>query len=149
MSQRRSSSSPARPRAAALSAPSWARRLAPIRPTRTSRLCRPRWSRHLASAISKRSPNSPSRRKELVMPSPTIVLVHGAFGDASSWRPAYDRPVDDGHALLAPPNPLRGIPYDPSFTPSGIDQIKRPGLLLGPSYGCPPAPRGRRPEQVA
>ena len=29
------------------------------------------------------------------MPSPTIVLVHGAFGDASSWRPVYDRLVAD------------------------------------------------------
>jgi len=38
------------------------------------------------------------------MPSPTIVLVHGAFGDASSWRPVYDRLVGDGHAVLAPPN---------------------------------------------
>src|SRR5215467_13267724 len=77
-----------------------ARRLAPTRLTRTSRPCRPRWSRHLASAISKRSPNSPLRRKELVMPSPTIVLVHGAFGDASSWRQVFDRLVDDGHTVL-------------------------------------------------
>jgi pimeloyl-ACP methyl ester carboxylesterase len=44
------------------------------------------------------------------MPSPTIVLVHGAFGDASSWRPVFDRLVGDGHTVLAPPNPLRGIP---------------------------------------
>jgi pimeloyl-ACP methyl ester carboxylesterase len=35
------------------------------------------------------------RGKELVMPSPTIVLVHGAFGDASSWRPVYDRLVGE------------------------------------------------------
>ncbi len=50
------------------------------------------------------------------MPSPAIVLVHGAFGDASSWRPVYDRLAGDGHTVLAPPNPLRGIPYDASFT---------------------------------
>jgi pimeloyl-ACP methyl ester carboxylesterase len=55
------------------------------------------------------------------MPSPTIVLVHGAFGDASSWRPVFDRLVGDGHTVLAPPNPLRGIPYDASFTASVID----------------------------
>src|ERR1700730_18648183 len=75
------------------------------------------------------------RRKELVMPGPTIVLVHGAFGDASSWRPVYDRLVGDGHTVLAPPNPLRGIPYDASFTASIIDQLDGPVVLVGHSYG--------------
>ena len=69
------------------------------------------------------------------MPSPAIVLVHGAFGDASSWRPVYDRLVGDGHTVLAPPNPLRGIPYDASFTASIIDQIEGPVVLVGHSYG--------------
>jgi pimeloyl-ACP methyl ester carboxylesterase len=31
------------------------------------------------------------------MPSPTIVLVHGAFGDASSWRPVFDQLDGPGH----------------------------------------------------
>jgi len=69
------------------------------------------------------------------MPSPTIVLVHGAFGDASSWRPVYDRLVGDGHTVLAPPNPLRGIPYDASFIASIIDQLEGPVVLVGHSYG--------------
>src|SRR6516162_2153194 len=75
------------------------------------------------------------RGKELVMPSPTIVLVHGAFGDASSWRPVFDRLVGDGHTVLAPPNPLRGIPYDASYTASAIDQLDGPVVLVGHSYG--------------
>src|SRR6516165_2944724 len=33
--------------------------------------------------------------KELLMPSPTIVLVHGAFADASAWRPVFDRLAGD------------------------------------------------------
>jgi len=74
------------------------------------------------------------RRKELLTPTPTIVLVHGAFGDASSWWPVYDRLAGDGHTVLAPPNPLRGIPYDASFTPSIIDQIEGPVMLVGHSY---------------
>src|SRR5712672_2324432 len=69
------------------------------------------------------------------MPSPTIVLVHGAFGDASSWRPVYDRLAGDGHTVLAPPDPLRGIPYHASFTASIIDQIEGPIVLVGHSYG--------------
>jgi pimeloyl-ACP methyl ester carboxylesterase len=69
----------------------------------------------------------PRRGKELVMPNPAIVLVHGAFADASSWRPVFDRLASDGHTVLAPPNPLRGIPYDASFTASVIDQLDGPG----------------------
>jgi pimeloyl-ACP methyl ester carboxylesterase len=69
------------------------------------------------------------------MPTPTIVLIHGAFADASSWRPVYDRLVGDGQAVLAPPNPLRGLPYDASHTASVIDQIDGPVVLVGHSYG--------------
>jgi pimeloyl-ACP methyl ester carboxylesterase len=69
------------------------------------------------------------------MPSPTIVLVHGAFGDASSWRRVFDRLVDTGHTVLAPPNPLRGLPYDASYTTSVIDQLDGPVVLVGHSYG--------------
>ena len=67
------------------------------------------------------------------MPNPTIVLVHGAFGDASSWRPVFDRLAGDGHTVLAPPNPLRGIPYDASHTASVNDlQGRFPSLAMGP-----------------
>jgi len=69
------------------------------------------------------------------MPSPAIVLVHGAFGDASSWRPVFDRLAGDGHTVLAPPNPLRGIGYDASFIASVIDQLDGPVVLAGHSYG--------------
>src|SRR5258708_15499009 len=149
MSRRPSSSSSVKARAAALSAPSSARRSAPTRPTKTSRPCNPRWSRHSASATSKKSPDQPPNEKEVVMPSPTIVLVHGAFGDASSWRPVYDRLVDDGHAVLAPPNPLRGIPYDASFTASVIDQIEGPVVLVGHSYGGAGIPGAGSSDKVA
>jgi pimeloyl-ACP methyl ester carboxylesterase len=63
------------------------------------------------------------------------VLIHGAFGDASSWRPVFDRLVGDGHTVLAPPNPLRGIMYDASYTTSVIDQLDGPIVLVGHSYG--------------
>ena len=69
------------------------------------------------------------------MAAPTIVLVHGAFADASSWRPVFDRLDRDGHTVLAPPNPLRGLPYDASYTASVIDQLDGPVVLVGHSYG--------------
>ncbi len=69
------------------------------------------------------------------MASPTIVLVHGAFADASSWRPVADRLDRDGHTVLAPPNPLRGLPHDASYAASVIDSIDGPVVLVGHSYG--------------
>jgi pimeloyl-ACP methyl ester carboxylesterase len=69
------------------------------------------------------------------MAGPTVVLVHGAFADASSWRPVFDRLDGAGHTVLAPPNPLRGLPYDASYTASVIDQLDGPVVLVGHSYG--------------
>ena len=69
------------------------------------------------------------------MTSPTIVLVHGAFADASTWRRVYDHLARDGHTVLAPANPLRGIPHDVSHTESLIDQLDGPVVLVGHSYG--------------
>ena len=69
------------------------------------------------------------------MPSPTIVLIHGAFADASIWRPVFDQLNREGHGVLAPPNPLRGVSYDSSHTTSLLDQLDGPVVLVGHSYG--------------
>jgi pimeloyl-ACP methyl ester carboxylesterase len=69
------------------------------------------------------------------MSKPTIVLVHGAFADASIWQRVYDHLAREGDTVLAPPNPLRGIPYDASYTQSVIDQVDGPVVLVGHSYG--------------
>ena len=42
-------------------------------------------------------------------PYPTIVLVHGAFADASSLRGLYDELLKEEVTMIAPPNPLRGL----------------------------------------
>src|SRR6516165_6246834 len=69
------------------------------------------------------------------MSKPTIVLVHGAFADASIWQRVYDHLAREGDTVLAPPNPLRGIPYDAAYTQSVIDQLDGPVVLVGHSYG--------------
>jgi pimeloyl-ACP methyl ester carboxylesterase len=69
------------------------------------------------------------------MASPTIVLVHGAFADASRWRSVFDRLDRHGHTVLAPPNPLRGLTHDASYTASVVDSIDGPVVLVGHSYG--------------
>src|SRR2546421_8741113 len=71
------------------------------------------------------------------MSKPTIVLVHGSFGDASTWRSVYDLLDGDEYTVLAPANPLRGLAHDASYLEGLIDQLDGPVLLVGHSYGGP------------
>jgi pimeloyl-ACP methyl ester carboxylesterase len=72
----------------------------------------------------------------LIMAEPTIVLVHGAFADASSWSRLYAELAGNGLAIKAPPNPLRGVTVeDAEYTKGVIEQIEGPVLLVGHSYG--------------
>jgi pimeloyl-ACP methyl ester carboxylesterase len=66
---------------------------------------------------------------------PTIVLVHGAFADASSWSEVVDRLLSQGHHVIAPANPLRGLTNDATYIASVLNQIEGPVLLVGHSYG--------------
>jgi pimeloyl-ACP methyl ester carboxylesterase len=67
---------------------------------------------------------------------PTIVLVHGAFADASSFRRLYDQLVGEDVTVVAPPNPLRGLSGgDGDYTKAVLDGIDGPVLLVGHSYG--------------
>lgn len=66
---------------------------------------------------------------------PTVVLLHGAFADASSWNGVVERLQDRGHTVVAPVNPLRGIAADSAYVTSLLTQIDGPVLLVGHSYG--------------
>jgi len=66
---------------------------------------------------------------------PTIVLVHGAWADGSSWDGVISRLQHDGYTVLAPPNPLRGIDADASYLASFLKTISGPIVLVGHSYG--------------
>jgi pimeloyl-ACP methyl ester carboxylesterase len=67
--------------------------------------------------------------------SPTIVLVHGAFADASSWNGVIELLEQRGHTVVAPPNPLRGVTFDAAYIASFVNQIEGPVLLVAHSYG--------------
>jgi pimeloyl-ACP methyl ester carboxylesterase len=69
------------------------------------------------------------------MSDTTVVLVHGAFADASSWNGVISLLQADGVEVTAPPNPLRGIAADSAYIASVIDQIPGPVLAVGHSYG--------------
>lgn len=67
--------------------------------------------------------------------APTVVLVHGAFADASGWAGVITRLQAVGVAVTAPPNPLRGVSADSDYVASVVNQISGPVLLVGHSYG--------------
>lgn len=68
------------------------------------------------------------------MTSPTVVLVHGAFADASSWSGVIAELQAGGVNVTAPPNQLRGIPTDAAYLTSFVNQLDGPTILVGHSY---------------
>jgi pimeloyl-ACP methyl ester carboxylesterase len=70
-----------------------------------------------------------------VAESPTVVLVHGAFADASSWSGVIERLQAKGVKVTAPANPLRGISIDSAYLASLFQQTPGPVVAVGHSYG--------------
>src|SRR5919197_5077734 len=66
---------------------------------------------------------------------PTVVLVHGAFADASSWNGVIERLQAKGISVMAPANPLRGIAAASAYAASVFGQIEGPIVAVGHSYG--------------
>ena len=68
-------------------------------------------------------------------PKPTIVLVHGAWADGSSWAKITSRLLDDGYTVRVPPNPLRSLPSDAATIKDFLSTLSGPIVLVGHSYG--------------
>jgi pimeloyl-ACP methyl ester carboxylesterase len=66
---------------------------------------------------------------------PTIVLVHGAFAESSSWDAVIDRLLDAEHPVIAAANPLRGLAADAAAVSDVVRTIDGPVVLVGHSYG--------------
>jgi pimeloyl-ACP methyl ester carboxylesterase len=66
---------------------------------------------------------------------PTIVLVHGAWADGSSWNNVITRLLKSGYTVYAPPNPLRGLASDAATIATFVKSISGPVILVGHSYG--------------
>jgi len=67
--------------------------------------------------------------------APTVVLVHGAFADSSSWNGVIERLQAKGVQVTAAANPLRGIAIDSAYVVSVLDETPGPVLAVGHSYG--------------
>jgi len=83
----------------------------------------------VAAAQPKQVNHSPNSQK------PTIVLVHGAWADSSSWTGEIARLQDDGYPVIAAPNPLRGLSNDSATLADLLSTISGPIVLAGHSYG--------------
>jgi len=67
--------------------------------------------------------------------SPTVVLVHGAFAESSSWNGVLQRLLARDVRAFATPNQLRSVSTDAANVRSVVDSIDGPVLLVGHSYG--------------
>lgn len=66
---------------------------------------------------------------------PTIVFVHGAFAESSSWNGVLTKLIPKGYPTVAVANPLRGVKSDANYVASVLKDIKGPIVLVGHSYG--------------
>lgn len=66
---------------------------------------------------------------------PTIILVHGAFAESSSWDRVIDPLHSAGHQVIAAANPLRGLTSDAAAVSDLVRTVEGPVVLVGHSYG--------------
>src|ERR1700733_10694110 len=78
----------------------------------------------------------PADSDRSTMPKPTIVLVHGAWADGSSWNAVSTELQGQGFTVLTPPNLLHGVASDAAYVASFLAQrTTGPVVLVGHSYG--------------
>ncbi|MFG3289460.1 alpha/beta fold hydrolase [Streptomyces sp. NPDC048179] len=65
---------------------------------------------------------------------PTVVLVHGAFADSSSWNSEIGYLRRNGYPVLAIDTPLRGLAFDSAYVEAQVKTVKGPVVLVGHSY---------------
>jgi pimeloyl-ACP methyl ester carboxylesterase len=87
-----------------------------------------------ATAILPLAASSASATSETA-PRPTVVLVHGAFADASSWNGVISRLQRKGYPVVAVANPLRSLDGDTAYLRQVLAGIHGPIVLAGHSYG--------------
>ena len=87
------------------------------------------------AAVVTLTPSASAAPAQHTGPKPTVVLIHGGFADASNWNGVVTRLEKEGYPVMAPANPLRGIPTDATYIHSVLASIKGPIILVGHSYG--------------
>ena len=88
----------------------------------------------LASTASSSAVHATASRSDSSAAKPTIVLVHGAFADSSSWSSEVQFLQSQGYPVIAMANPLRGVASDSAYLLSVLQTISGPIVLVGHSY---------------
>ncbi|MBO1752528.1 alpha/beta hydrolase [Actinotalea sp. BY-33] len=73
------------------------------------------------------TPETPTR--------PTVVLVHGAFAESSSWNDVIALLTTEGYPVIAAANPLRGLDTDAEYLRTVLNSVSGPIVIAGHSYG--------------
>src|SRR5918997_1231573 len=94
---------------------------------------RDRRSREVHRRLGRTGPRPHDRRP--VNAKQTIVLVHGAYAESSSWNSVIRPLAAEGHRVIAWANPLRGVAGDAAALSDLVRSIEGPVLLVGHSYG--------------
>lgn len=89
---------------------------------------------HLATPAGAAPPSAPPAR-------PTIVLVHGAFAESSSWNHVVRKLRARSFSVIAVANPLRGVKPDAAYVAAIVAPVKGPGPTLAPSVLLPDGTR--------
>ena len=66
---------------------------------------------------------------------PTLILVHGAFAESSSWNGVAQALLAEGYRVIAFANPLRGLASDAALLSDLVRSVEGPVVLVGHSYG--------------
>jgi len=88
-----------------------------------------------AALFASSSAHAVSTKARTDSAKPTIVLVHGAWADGSSFSPVTKRLQADGYTVDVPANPLRGLASDSASIAAFLSTISGPIVLVGHSYG--------------
>jgi pimeloyl-ACP methyl ester carboxylesterase len=67
--------------------------------------------------------------------NPTVVLVHGAFADSSSWNGVVEQLQAKRVQVTCAANPLRGVSIDSDYVAGVLDETPGPVVAVGHSYG--------------
>jgi pimeloyl-ACP methyl ester carboxylesterase len=89
----------------------------------------------LVAALGSAAGARTSASKERQSVKPTIVLVHGAWADGSSWINVTRDLQRDDYTVAVPPNPLSGLADDSASITAYLSTISGPIVLVGHSYG--------------
>ena len=92
--------------------------------------------KHLALTLSIAAGAAlPAHAAPAVAVKPTVILVHGAFADATSWNGVATKLRADGYSVIGAANPLRSVQGDAQVVANIVKSVQGPVVLVGHSYG--------------